>query len=103
MKTHQDIDKRSLALAEAVVEKIDRDPQHIGLSRARANCTRWLAGSAHAAIAEWQAILQADWEDVRQVLLDPSEHGIRLRQSNPFTGVLTPQERENVFRQFSNE
>ena len=38
MRTHQQIDERSVALARAIVEKIDRDPARHGLEKARATC-----------------------------------------------------------------
>jgi len=36
---------------------------------------------------------------VRAVLLDESDEGQRLRQSDPFCGVLTPRERWEIYRQ----
>jgi hypothetical protein len=101
MRSHQEIDARSLALAQAIVAKIDSDPRRTGLLRARANCDRWLARERRPAIAEWRAILHREWDEVRQVLLDPSEEGTRLRQSNPFTGVLTSHERDVIFHRFA--
>ena len=38
MKTHEEIDRRSLALAQAVVRRIDEDPARSGLREARARC-----------------------------------------------------------------
>ncbi len=101
MRTHQEIDERSLALAHAVADQIDRDPQREGLRLARENCTRWLQRGAHPAILEWQCLLGQEWESVRKVLLDDSEEGRRLRQSTPFCGILTPQERWEIYGRFS--
>ena len=103
MRTHQEIDTRSLALARAVVAKIDADPSREGLRDARENCARWLQTNPLRAIEEWQAILEQDWDHVRLVLLDESENGKRLRQSNPFCGVLSPRERWDIYEQFSHE
>ncbi|MBI4556070.1 MAG: hypothetical protein HY706_00675 [Candidatus Hydrogenedentes bacterium] len=103
MRTHQRIDERSLALARAIVAKIDNDPERAGLRRARENGARWFRENPMPALAEWQAILQRDWDEVRQVLLDPSEDGRRLRQSNPFCGVLEPRERWDIYRRFADE
>ena len=103
MRTHQRIDERSLAMARAIVEKIDRDPAREGLSRARAICERWHRNSQHPAIAEWMSILQKPWEQVRGILLDPSEEGQRLRQSDPFCGILTPHERWAIYKEFREE
>jgi len=40
MKTHEEIDQRSLALAHAVAAEIDRDPERQGLQKARKICAR---------------------------------------------------------------
>ena len=103
MKTHEQIDRRSLALARAIVEAIDRDPTHAGLELARKTCARWHRQNPTPAIAEWLGILDRDWESVRIVLLDPEEEGRRLRQSNPFCGVLSPRERWAIYRRFEHE
>ena len=103
MRTHQQIDERSLALARAIVQKIDRDPARQGLEKARAICRRWFEERPLPAIGEWLEILKQPWEDIRRVLLDESESGQRLRQSDPFCGILTPQERWAIYRQFHEE
>jgi hypothetical protein len=98
MKTHREIDQRSLALARAVVAKIDGDPGHRGLDRARDVCRRWVQQGAAGSCSEWQAILDRPWDEVWRVLLDESHEGQRLRQSDPFCGVLTPRERWEIYR-----
>ena len=103
MKTHQEIELRSLALARAVVDIIDRDRERKGLSKARENCARWYRESHAPAIAEWIEILQRDWPHVRKLLLDESDDGRRLRQSSPFCGVLSPRQRWDIYRNFREE
>lgn len=103
MRTHQEIDARSLALASAIVAKIDADPQREGLRSAREICARWHHKNPAPAIAEWHAILRLDWDRIRAILLDESEEGKRLRQSNPFCDVLTRYERWEIYWQFSHE
>jgi len=103
MRTHQQIDERSLALARAIVAKVDADPRQEGLLRAREICAKWFEKNHEPAVAEWRTILQADWQDVRRVLLDEGESGKRLRQSSPFCDVLTPRERWAIYERFSDE
>lgn len=98
VRTHQQIDARSLALARAIVTKIDQDPSRAGLAKARAICQRWLEREPLPVFREWLQILARPWEQIRAVLLDESEHGQRLRQSDPFCGILTPQERWEIYR-----
>jgi len=100
MRDHRLIDMRSLALARAVVEKIDADPRRAGLSKAKAVCEKWARRRHDPAALEWLEILKRPWEEVRAVLLDESEEGARLRQNSPFCGILTPKERWRIYRGF---
>jgi len=103
MKTHEEIDLRSLALAQVVASAIDRDASLAGLGRARRTCERWLRDVPSPAITEWHGILQREWPEIRPILLDPGERGRRLRQSNPFCGILSPRERWEIYRRFARE
>lgn len=87
-------------MARAIVAKIDADPAQVGLAKARATCERWFRERPSPAIHEWVEILKRPWPDIRKILLDDSEEGRRLRQSDPFTAVLTPQERWQIYRNF---
>src|SRR5687767_3548133 len=100
MKTHEEIDQRSLAMARAIVARIDADPARAGLAKAKATCQRWFRERPRRPNGEWLEILEKPWEEVRELLLDESELGRRLRQSDPFCGILTPQERWEIYRTF---
>ena len=99
MKTHQEIDERSLAMAREIVEKIDADPERRGLGRARQVCRRWNSRRPSPAVSEWLAILEKPWSEIRSILLDEGERGKRLRQSSPFTGILSNRERWRIYRE----
>lgn len=103
MRTHQQIDRRSLELARAIVARIDSDPERRGLERARQTCARWLGSAPAPALEEWSGLLSGDWAGIRLMLLDESEEGQRLRQSSPFTGVLSPLERWEILRHLRDE
>lgn len=102
METHQDIDRRSLEMARQIVAKIDADPQRAGLERARQVCRRWVE-KGNVPAREWLTLLDRPWEQVRSILLDESEEGQRLRQNDPFCGILTPAERWAIYRQASGK
>ena len=87
-------------MARSVVAKIDSDPGHAGLEKARATCSRWFAVHPEPAIAEWLDILRKPWDQIRTILLDESDEGQRLRQSDPFCGILTPRERWAIYRKY---
>jgi hypothetical protein len=102
MRTHRAIEERSLAMARVIVERIDADADRAGLDQARAVCERWAERGLTPAVAEWLAILEKPWKEVRRILLDTSEEGRRLRQSSPFCGIMTPQERWKIYREFED-
>lgn len=87
-------------MARAIAEKIDADPDRKGLLKARDICRRWYEKDPTPAIAEWLSILDRPWEEIRSILLEETENGQRLRQSDPFCGILTPQERWDIYRRF---
>ena len=102
--THDEIDRRSLAMAKAIVELIDNDDERKGLSHARGTCRRWLTEfGPDPNVEEWSRILERSWSEIRQVLLDESEEGKRLRQNSPFAGVLPPRQRWDIYRRFRDE
>ena len=99
MKTHDEIDQRSLALARAIVERIDQDQTRRGLDKARTVCARWSHNTPQPVVDEWRQLLEKDWLKIREVLLSTDETGRRLRQSSPFCGILTPIERWRIYRE----
>jgi hypothetical protein len=102
--THQQIDMRSLAMAEAIVDIIDADPERCGLEHAQKTCERWLREyGPDPNVEEWQHILASPWEIIRSVLLDKSDEGARLRQNSPFAGVLPARQRLAIYRKFRDE
>ena len=87
-------------MARAIVEKIDEDAERGGLRKAREVCQRWCAAGKAPAHLEWLKILEGPWEEIRLVLLDETEEGRRLRQSDPFCGILSPKERWEIYRRY---
>jgi hypothetical protein len=94
---HARLDERSLALHRLVAKKVLADPTL--LDRARANLRRWQAshGSHSFALAEWDQILTNPVDQVAAFLVERSERATRLRQSSPFTGILTEAERAAIY------
>ena len=101
MKDHRLIDERSLAFHRLVAEKLHTDPTLLDL--ARANLARWEAGASprlHPVLAEWRALIDAPLDDLLAVLTCEDERATRLRQSSPFAGALSPEERFAILREF---
>jgi hypothetical protein len=98
MRDHEAIDRRSLAMARRIVAKIDDDPHREGLEHARGVCARWVE-RGNVPAREWLEILRRPWPEIRALLLADSEESRRLRQNDPFCGILTPRERWQIYRE----
>ena len=101
MRSHEWIDQRSLALHEAVAVKLEAQPQLLDI--ARANLQRWLAARPALPLRQWQRLL--DTLSLRQLLdllRSTSQEAVRLRQSSPFAGLLTPAERQAILSRYES-
>ena len=98
---HNRLDERSLALHQFVVEKVRAAPAL--LDKARENVRRWQEanGSASPALAEWAQILASPASQAVALLAERSERATRLRQSSPFAGILSEEERRAVYESYS--
>ena len=99
--SHRLIEARSLAMHAAIAAKIERQPKLLEL--ARNNLKRWHVrweGAVPAWHQEWCEILDRPWPEIAAVMTEPGENGARLRQSSPFAGVLSAEERRGVYDAF---
>ena len=95
VRSHQWIEQRSLALHEAVAAKLEAHPQLLDV--ARRNLERWLQQNPATALRDWRRILDSKpLADVVALLRSSSEEAARLRQSSPFAGLLTTEERRTI-------
>jgi hypothetical protein len=98
---HRLLEARSLAMHAVIAHKIERDPKLLEVPRN--NLKRWNARWEHEVPAwydEWCAIMNRPWPDIAAIITEPSEEGARLRQSSPFAGVLTTEERRRIYEAF---
>jgi hypothetical protein len=101
VRSHQWIDERSLALHTRVAAKVAADPALI--ETARANLDRWLQTSRSAPLLEWRQLLEtAPVHELVELLRSPGERAVWLRQSSPFAGVLTAEERLAILREYDS-
>jgi hypothetical protein len=95
VRSHQWIEQRSLALHEAVAAKLEAHPQLLEV--ARRNLERWLQQNPATDLRAWRRILDSTpLADVVALLRSSSEESARLRQSSPFAGLLTTEERRTI-------
>lgn len=99
---HHIIDRRNIEFGRIIAEKLRKQPELLDL--AKSNLERWIGQSKEEpqpAHLEWQGILtEKNPSEIIELLVQDSENACRLRQSNPFAGALTPQERWNVLKMY---
>ena len=98
---HRRLDLRSLAMHTLIARKLARSPGLLAI--ARENLRRWgerWGNDTPVWLEEWQAIVKRPWREVAAFITEMSPRATRLRQSSPFAGVLTPQERKRIYDAF---
>jgi predicted transcriptional regulator len=93
-RTHRDAELQSLAYHRLVAERLT--PELVDEARERVE--RWeRTGRLHPQWArEWRNVLAGSEESIKRVLASSAQHARRLRQTSPFAGVLTEQERRRL-------
>lgn len=102
MPIHQNIDARSRALASAVADELRRQPDLADV--ARKNVAAWMKSSSsgvRSTLEEWDDALKGSTEQIIELLTGEGERAVRLRQSNPFAGVLSSKQRNEILNRFS--
>lgn len=98
-RSHTNIDKRTLAMHQLAVAKIRANP--ILFNRIPKTLTRWqslVCPRSLTYLAEWQRLIDMGIDQVLRVAVEDSEYATALRQSSPFCGILTHQERTDFLR-----
>jgi hypothetical protein len=98
---HQRLDARSLAMHCLVARKLLANPALT--AQARSTLARWRAQAAEPVpsyFSEWGRILEGSKEQIAAFLASMHEDATRLRQSSPFTNLLTLEERARIYEGF---
>lgn len=100
MNWHEVIDRRSLELDQLIAEKLRRDPALLKV--AHDNLDRWMSKHGpHPTLLEWKELLNTrSFEQVLDLLCSWDEEARWLRQSSPFVGILTEEERWAIFAKY---
>src|SRR6266567_4493253 len=102
MRSHEWIDQRSLALDRLVADKLAVQPEL--LDRAVQTLERWIAqrqALPPVVLLEWRQLLrERSLSEILALLRSDSQEARRLRQSSPFCGLLTTDERLALFRDY---
>ena len=94
MRTHEEIDERSLALHQLIAEKIRHEPAL--LAKVETTLARWrstVCSAPQPYLAEWSQLVSSGVGASLKMATEDTEHARALRQCSPFTGILSNQER----------
>ena len=100
-RSHEDLDRRALALARAISRKLSDDPSLI--ERAQ----QYISGRLEKAspgermeLREWERLLRTmSLPRLQRFLVDSGERATRLRQTLPFVDALSKQERDAILKE----
>lgn len=98
---HARLDARSLALHRLIAQKVLANPALLDVARGNLRRSQKRESSPSQTLAEWEQILSGTVEQIAAFLAEQSERATRLRQSTPFAGVLTEDERLKIFAAYS--
>ena len=103
LRGHERIDQRSIALHRAIAQKLLEKPEFLEV--AQGNLERWMAGESRSKpyFESWKRLLARPLAELIPLLTEDSEAMRAMRQTTPFTGVLTPRERWAIYAQFPIE
>lgn len=102
--SHEEIDERSLALHRLVADKLHRHPALF--QKARDNIARFrviVAPGSQGYVEAWAKLIDAGMEVALAVATEDSEYGREMRQSSPFGGILSHQERFAFLREWKRQ
>ena len=101
-RSHVWIDQRSLALDQAVAVKLRTQPELLQLAKdTLQNWIRQRQPNVPGVLIEWQGILNTwSFEEILALLTSSDQEPTRLRQSSPFCGILTQEERTAIFQKY---
>lgn len=95
-------DYRSLEIHRLVAQKVERNP--FLLQKAIDNIKRWKNQNANPQpyLDDWMNHIDQGVEHLLSFLRSESDEGQRLRSSSPFVGIITQEERKEIFERFAN-
>ena len=90
-------------MCRRIAQKVRRDPSLMRIPRANLRHWRKKLGHWTPVLREWEKILRENpTERVLEILTQDGDDGQRLRQSDPFVGILSEKERR-AFLKFNEK
>jgi hypothetical protein len=100
-RSHQWVDMRDLEMAQMIAKKIRKKPALFREAVKTLQHWKRILRPIPEAVLEWDRIfLTHKRDEILDVFTEDSENGQRLRQSDPFCGVLTEEERADFLTKY---
>ncbi len=101
--TYLNSDYRSLEMHRLIAEKIEGNPLLIQI--AIHNIERWERQNSYPQpyLDDWLNHIDKGMEHLLSFLISETDEAQRLRSSSPFVGIITQEERAEIFRMFKSE
>lgn len=99
MDLHRLAEERSLAYHHVIAERLQTRPEILDNARRRVQSWLETGDSVPFFARKWAEILMDNPASIAAFLIERSELATELRQSTPFAGALTPQERWQLWRE----
>jgi hypothetical protein len=103
MRDHRLIDERSLAFDKVIAARLRENPDLV--NKARSNLSKWILtadASLEPTLREWQKLVDGPMDLLLSTLENTDECATQLRQSSPFCGILTPEERTQILQEYQD-
>lgn len=100
-RTHDVLDRRSLALHRLIVEQVRANPDL--MNKVRGNLDRWAttaSPSSQPYVNAWRKLLEQGDEAILQAAIATGENANAMRQASPFAGVLPHSVRFKFFKEW---
>jgi hypothetical protein len=104
MRTHQQIDARSLALHQLIAARLRSEPTLF--ENCKSTLTRWrssVSTNTQPYLQRWEQLFEEGLEPSLNMATDNSQLATALRQCSPFVRVLTNTERWNFLNQWNSD
>ena len=103
MDLHRLAEERSIGYHQLIANRLRDRPEVLDNARRRVQGCLSESATPPFYARQWAEKLAGDLDSIEAFLVDRSEFAIELRQSSPFAGALSPQERWEIWRRVGEE
>ena len=93
MNVHELHDRYSLAAHRLVAKKLLTDPGLLDVAKANLERIAAALPEGSVAVLEWGIVLKCNVESISEFIVQDNDHLQELRQSSPFSGLISQDER----------